>query len=271
MPGGTRQGVTQPVDALIPSADFGDPGQPRFNSSRSAGPARIRRRSSLPSSRAVVGGLLIAVAMVAVFLVASGATGGPAQQAVIARRPIAIGHRLTADDLDLAAVEVPDPTRARLFTTLDAAVGAITVAPLDADELIARAAVVATGNDLADTHDFSFPVDRERAVNGHLQPGETLDVLATYGTGDAARTEMVARGVRLLDLEEAGKATIGSNGKVVVTLAMTSADDVLRAAHASEVAAITLVRSDGAPSPGGADRYPAETTGRTGSSNGTPP
>ncbi len=271
MPGGTQQGRTQTADALLPSADFGDGGDGGRPSPRGPGPARIRRRSSLPSSRAVVGGLLIAVALVAVFLVASGATEGPTQQAVIARRPIAIGHRLTADDLDLAGVDVPDPTRARLFTTLDAAVGAITVAPLDADELIGRAAVVTTGGDPADTHDFSFPVDRERAVNGHLQPGETLDVLATYGTGDAARTEVVARGVRLLDLEDAGKATIGSNGKVVVTLAMTSADEVLRAAHASEVAAITLVRADGASSAGGADRYPAETTGRAASSTGATP
>jgi Flp pilus assembly protein CpaB len=268
MPGGTKHDRTQLADALLPSADFGDPGTAARPSTRSVGPARIRRSTSLPSSRAVVGGLLIAVAMVAVFLVASGATVGPAQQAVIARRTIAIGHRLTVDDLDLAAVDVPDPTRARLFPTLDTAVGAITVAPLDADELIGRAAVVTTGTDLADTHDFSFPVDRERAVNGHLQPGETLDVLATYGTGDDARTEVVARGVRLLDLEEAGKATIGSNGKVVVTLAMTSADDVLRAAHASEVAAITLVRSDGSSSTASADHYPAETTSRADSSAG---
>jgi hypothetical protein len=86
---------------------------------------------------------------------------------------------------------------------------------------------------------------------------------------ETARTEVVARGVRLLDLEEAGKSTIGSNGKVVVTLSLTSADDMLRTAHASEVAAITLVRADAASSAGGPDQYPPAAQAAPGSPNGT--
>jgi Flp pilus assembly protein CpaB len=207
---------------------------------------RIGRRPTLPSSRAVVGGLLVAVAMVAVFVLASGAASGPRGRAVVTSHALPLGHRIEAGDLRVEAVDLSDPLAARTFTSTDILIGAVTVAPLGADELIARSAVVDRGQTDPGSHDFSFSVDRERAVNGHLRPGEAVDVLATYGTGDSAHTLVVSRRVRLLDIEEAGKATIGSTGKVVVTLSLSSGDDVLATAHASEVAAITLVRADGA-------------------------
>jgi Flp pilus assembly protein CpaB len=114
---------------------------------------------------------------------------------------------------------------------------------------------VADGGDGAVGREFSFPVDRERAMNGRLQPGESVDVLVTYGTGDSARTLVVAPGVRLLDVTEAGKATLGSNGKVVVTLLLTDAEQLLQAAHASAVGAVTLVRSTGATPGSPLDTY----------------
>ena len=60
--------------------------------------------------------------------------------------------------------------------------------------------------------------------------------------------------MQVLDLESAGNASLGSNGKVVVTVSLGDDDQVLATAHAAEVAAITLVRSTGT-SDDGADSY----------------
>jgi len=215
---------------------------------------RLQRRAALPAGRAVVGGLLVALAMVAAFVVASGAGDGPTGRVVVVTRPLPIGHQLAADDLHVEPVDVSDALASVTFTDPDDLIGKVTVAPLTTGEIVGRSALVDLGADGAAGHAFSFPVNRERAVNGHLQPGDQIDVLATYGTGSTARTLVVARGVQVLDLESAGNASLGSTGKVVVTVSLADADQVLATAHAAEVAALTLVRSTGTTGDG-ADSY----------------
>ena len=215
---------------------------------------RLQRRAALPSGRAVVGGLIVAIAMVAAFLISSGAGDGPRGRVVVVTRSLPIGTRLAAEDLRTEPVDVTDALASVTFTNPGDLVGLVTVAPLTTDEIVGRSALVEVGADGPPGHAFSFPVDRERAVNGHLEPGDQVDVLATYGTGAGARTLVVARQVQVLDLESAGSASLGSNGKVVVTVSLGDADQVLATAHAAEVAAITLVRSTGAA----ADAHPAD-------------
>ena len=66
---------------------------------------------------------------------------------------------------------------------------------------------------------------------------------STSGTGDTARTHVVVRAALVTDIDNESGQTIGSTSTVTVTLALTSPDDVLEAAHASQVAAVTLVRA----------------------------
>src|SRR6476469_7295888 len=60
---------------------------------------RLQRRAALPSGRAVVGGLVVALAMVAAFLIASGAGDGPRGRVVVVTRSLPIGTRLAPEDL----------------------------------------------------------------------------------------------------------------------------------------------------------------------------
>src|SRR4051812_46278066 len=164
MHGGTTEQAPSPASGMTGDA------------SASARASRLaRRRTALPSSRAVVGGLLVTTSVVAMFVVASGAARGPAGRAVIANRDLPIGHRISADDIRVEAVEVPDASASQLFTTADGLIGAVTTGPLDADDLIVRSAVLASGESAAG-REFSFPLDRERAVNGRLRAGESVDV-----------------------------------------------------------------------------------------------
>src|SRR4051812_1494157 len=134
-----------------------------------------RRRAALPSGRAVAGGLLVATSMLVVFVLASGAGRAPRGRAVVATRALPIGHRLGLDDLDVIAVDVPDPAAGHLVTEPSDLLGAITTAPLQADELIVRSAVVADPG--VATRAVAFPLDRARALDGRLAPGELVDVV----------------------------------------------------------------------------------------------
>ena len=142
--------------------------------------------------------------------------------------------------------------------------GAVALAPLVQGDIVDRSSVSPTGSS-APERALSFAVGRERALDGRLQPGDSVDLLATYGTGETARTLVVARRVRLIDLDDAQRG-LDSTGKIVVTVALVDPDDVLRVAHASQVATVTLVRSSGGSGDSGGDSYSFPSAGPGGDS-----
>lgn len=210
------------------------------------GDARSRRRirpvgRGLPGSRALVGGLLVTVAVVAVFAAYAGADAAPTQRAVTVRVAVPAGHTLTADDLIDVAVELPAGAAGGTYSSIAAVEGAVTLAPLLADDLVLRSAVLPAGVS-ADRHEFSFPVDRERAVDGDLRPGESVEILATYGSGADSYTAVLARRASVIAVQTAGRGTLGSGG-LVLTVGLERADEVLDLAHAAQVAELTVVRA----------------------------
>ncbi len=238
-------------------------------------PARrlLPGRRPLPSGRAVVGGLLVALAMLISFAVANHHDAGPHQAMVVARHRIRTGTVLSNADLATEQAQLPSGAATQTFTTTAEVVGQVTLAPLDGGDVIERAQVVRPVA-APDRHELSFPIDRERALDGNLEPGQTVDLLATYGTGESAETVVVARGVRLVDVSDGSHESLESAGKLVITVALADADQALRAAHATQVAALTLVRSaasTGSGSTAGATSYslpPTDPTDATASGHG---
>jgi Flp pilus assembly protein CpaB len=226
------------------------------NGGSSRGGARRGRsgggRRSLPTGRALVGGLLVTMAAVVVFAAYAGAQERPSTSVVVARRALDPGERLGADDVEVRSVEVSSEIADRSFSDVSALSGAVTLGPVGAGELVQKGAVrldsgdsAATGAAEAAGPEFSFPVDRERALAGDVHPGEEVDLLATFGSGSDATTEVVARRARVLHVQEARTGTLGSSGRLVLTVALASDAEVVDIAHASEVAVITLVRPSG--------------------------
>lgn len=239
---GLRRRTPSPLPDDPKTPDAGSPASPR----------RSRSGHSRPNGRAVVGGLLVTVAAVTVFGAYTRADAGPGQHAVAVRGALPVGHRLTPDDLVVEPVALPPGTADATFTAVEQVLGAITLAPLEDDELVQRSAVRTDGAALPAGHEFSFPVDRERAVDGALKPGETVDLLGTYGSGGEAYTEVLARGSTVIAVQSNGRSGIGGSGGLVLTVALASADEVLDLAHAAQVADLTVVRatrSDRAASP----------------------
>ncbi len=215
--------------------------------SNDGGSSRIRTggpRRGLPTGRALVGGLLVTIAAVLVFSAYAGAQSRPSTSVVVAGRDLDPGDRLTAADLEVRTIDVPADVADRTFADTQALLGAAVLGPVAEGELVQEGAVRLTASPDGNAQpEFSFPVDRERALSGDLQAGESVDLLATFGSGSDATTEVVARGARLLHVQETRNGTLGSSGRLVLTVGLGSEDEVVDVAHASQVATITVVRA----------------------------
>lgn len=204
-------------------------------------PRVVRRRRALPNGRAVVGGFLVAVAAVGAFGVASGAGSDDRVAYVVARDDLAVGKRITPDDLTLTRLDVPPFVAERAFRSSADVVGALIVGPVARGELVQASAVVREG--VVGKH-VSFPVEAARAVDGALQPGEAVDVLVTYGTGEGATTAVVARGARMVRIRRPS-GTLSDGRNLVVTLSVDNDDSAAALAHAASAGTVTLIRVGG--------------------------
>jgi Flp pilus assembly protein CpaB len=240
----------------------GDRGAAQNESTDVAPPRPVHRRRPAVGRRALIGGLLVAVAMVGTF--ATYSTGGdkPADRVLVLRRAVRAGEPLAADDVHEERASLPAAALDSVLSSPAALAGAVALAPLQEGDVLQRSAVLLsdqiesgqTDPGLATEREFSLPVERDRALNGEIAQGETVDVLATYGTGESAYTVAVARRARVVDVAET-TGGLGSDGRIEVSLALEDADAVLRATHASVAAVVTLVRSTRALPDNGADRY----------------
>lgn len=207
----------------------------------------VRPRRSLPSGRAVVGGLLVTVAALGTFLAARGAADGPGTGYVVATRPLDTGERIDPGELRIQSLDLPNELAAQAFNGVEELEGAVALAPLRPDELVQRSAVLPSTSGGATAarsgREFSFSLPRDHAVDGTLNRGERVDLLATYGRDERAVTTVVVRDATVTRIDNRAESGIGGTADVTVTLALADADEVLRATHATDVATVTLVRA----------------------------
>jgi Flp pilus assembly protein CpaB len=232
----------------------------------------LRRRGGLPSGRAVVGGLLVIIAAVGVFAAYTQATAAPRTRWVVAKRDIQIGQRITSEDLGLIAIDLPKPMHARAFTEAGAQslVSAVAVAPIARAELIEASDVRRAEAGLIVPEEISFPINADRAVSGTLQPGERVDVLATYGGQERSYTLAVVRRALLLRVNRGGGGLESAN-TIVLTLGLNKPDEASAIAHAVNSGKVIVVRTTAAgPDQGSPDPYqqPAPPDGGPGTGTG---
>lgn len=217
-------------------------------------PVRVlSRRRALPGGRAVVGGFLIAVAIVAIFAAYSSSTARPHQMYVVAARDIPAGTRLGRSDLVLAALDVPSPIQRRVLFSSGAALiarGATTIAPISGGEPILSSAVVGRAAP-AGMREVSIQIDRARAVAGTLKTGEYVDVLGTFGNGAEAYTVTMVPHVKVISIATTANALGDLGPSQLLTFAAPNQMTAEALADANVAAQMTLVRSpDGEPDPG---------------------
>ena len=219
----------------------------KTGSSSKTAPNQPSRRVALlasrrPNTRTIVGALLVSAAGLGTFLAVTASGESQHQTVIVANRPIAVGERIESSALTTASIERGSSLASHGFSSAESVLGSVALAPLGEGELVQRSAVL-TGGPPEPAREFSFPVDRDRALNGDLRAGERVEVLATYGSGTDATTTVLARDARVIRITDAKSGSLGSSGKLILTLALSSADQLLDAAHAAQVASLTIVRS----------------------------
>ena len=202
----------------------------------------IRRRSGLPSGRAVVGGFLVALATVGMFAAYSNATAEPTTTYVVAARDLAPGDRVDASAVELVALDLPDEQRRRSYDAVEPLIDATVVEPLLAGELLQEGSLIATGAEDG-SRTVSFAIEPARAVNGTLRSGERIDLLATFGSGTQACTHLIAADVPIVAIAEATGSLVNQGGGLTVTVQIDDADQSVAVAHAANAGAMTLVRT----------------------------
>jgi Flp pilus assembly protein CpaB len=202
----------------------------------------VRRRRGLPTGRAVVGGFLVAASAVAVFAAYANASAVPSASYVIAKRPVSVGQRITAAELGVVALDLPAAQRGRAFTDVGVVAGAVALGPIAPGELIQAASVAKPDGDRGSAQ-ISFPVEGASALGGQLKPGEQVDVIVTYGSGDGAIVSTIARGALLVRVET-GSDRLGSSGAVTVVVAVDpgALEDIAKASAAGR---LTVARTTG--------------------------
>lgn len=205
-------------------------------------PRQVRRRRSLPGSRAVVGGFLVASAALGTFGAYTSANAGPEDHYVVLTRDVDAGARIAPGDLALVAAELPESQRRTVLTDLTVATGAIAVGPLAAGQLLAGSDVVKLDG-VVGRAQLSIPVEPARANNGELRRGELVDVIATATSAGSATTSTIARDAVVVRVFS-GEQSLGSSTSVVVTLSL-GAGELEAVADAGASATVTIARVSG--------------------------
>ncbi len=214
---------------------------------------RIRPPRSLPGGRAVVGALLVTAAAVATFAAYLDATAPPTGRYVVATATIEPGTRLRSleevgERFGTVALELSGEVAARAVPAsgVDALVGQVVVTPLQPGDLLTRTQLADDGGaDGAQTLSFALP--RTAAVAGGLQPGERIDVLATFGSGDAAYTAYIVRGIPLLGVAAADGGPLTDSPDLILTVGVSALREVQALGHAVNTAEVFVTRSTATP------------------------
>lgn len=213
---------------------------------RSVPPHRVLTRPRrLPGGRAVVGGLLVAVAALAAIVLATSGSGPRNVEVVVASRPIAPGDALGGDVLRVESMPVPDALVGHTYASPTGLEGTVSRSSLEPGELLQAGDVVeatAAQRAAAPAREITVQLEADRVGGGALEAGDRVDLIATYGSGADAFSTVVLVDAAVLDARTTADA-IGSSRRVVVTLALRSRAETVAVAHAADVAQVRLVRT----------------------------
>lgn len=201
----------------------------------------VARPHGMPGSRAVVGGVLIALAGLGTFLSWQRATGTPEHTYAVATRTLQPGDPLTADDIRFEPIDLPAGVSTGAFRTASDLEGRVLVAPVGEGELLQRGSLSDQGQP-DPAAEVSVALERELAVDGRLSTGDVVDVYATHDE----ETRVVAQGLRVISVTEGGGA-FDDGSELTVTLALSDAGQQVPVIHAARAGEVTLVRTTHVP------------------------
>lgn len=188
----------------------------------------------------------MAAAALAMILWSQAASAPPETSYLVAARDLSPGDRLTDADVTHVVADLPDGLAQQSFADSAVVVGATVLSPVAAGELVQVSDLIAVAGP-GGLRQMSFPVETDLALAGRLRSGELIDVVATFGSGPEATSEIVASQVPVV---RAGLAEEGLAGRfTILTVAVADDEQATALARAVRAGEIVIVRTTGATSP----------------------
>lgn len=199
----------------------------------------------------LIGGIGLVLAAVGAGLVLARTTAATAP-VLVASRVLHAGEVLRPEDVKAVHARLAGEQAALLLepADLDEMMGMTLGREVQAGALLERSSLVRARGD---TRLLSFAVARSDAVGGRVGAGDTIDVVATTGTGVDACTRVVADGLQVVEAGAAsGRAGAPTGEDGVEVTVDAPAADVIALSHAVATGRVVLVLATGAP-PAGED------------------
>ena len=203
----------------------------------------VRRRRPLPGGRAVVGGFLVAVAVVGTVAAQNVASGPPSTRYVVAAGALPAGRTIGPSDLTTRAIHLPEPLAQRAYGDPRPLLGRVLAATLAEGELV-QASALAQRGPAAGEREVSFSPDPSRSLGQRVAPGDLVDLYTSAGQGEVSRTTLVASSVRVIDRQ----SRQGAAG-FIYTVALADLDEVESVVAAAASGSLTVVRATAAGQP----------------------
>jgi Flp pilus assembly protein CpaB len=198
----------------------------------------IERHRGLPGGRAVIGGVLMGLAAVGVYVTYAQAQSDPTDPVVVAARDLQVGEVLGVGDLRVIEADLPEPTAGGAFSSTEAVVGRVVLGPIADGELV-QAGALTDGPASPDLHEVALRLPPGQIALGRLKAGERVDVFATVDD----RTTSVVRGAAVVQIEADDSGSLTSSREVTLIVAVPSGDAVAAVVHALRTGDVTVVRS----------------------------
>lgn len=204
----------------------------------------VARRAEVPSWLNLRTGL--GLVLFAISLVSGSAVLGTADDAAgvwAARRDLAEGTVLSAEDLEAVAVKLPERQLASYLGASTQLPGTTLVRPLRRGELIPAAWVADEG--AGSSRSIAVPLTADHAVGGELRPGDRVDVFATVrGIRGESKTTLLVGAAEVEDLLHSQGMVMENDSFAGITLSV-SPEDAAKIAYAIRTADLDVVRVEG--------------------------
>ena len=216
----------------------------------------IRSRKRLPSGRAVLGGLLVSLAVVAVLVASRMGEDATFQDVVVASQELAPGTVIEPGHIQQVRMRLSEDANF-VISTPESIIGSVVLGPVGANEFlqvsnIAEGTPDALPSGLAEV---SIEIEPGRAP-ARISSGELVSVLATFSNGDSSRTVLVADRVVVLSYDN-GAADDFGGGDTVLRLGVDSGHTASAIVTAAITGDVSIVGVTGANEV----QIPAETMG----------
>lgn len=205
----------------------------------------LRVKKRLPSGRAVLGGLLVSLAVVAVLIASRIGEDATFQDVVVARQELAPGTVIEAEHIEQVRMRLANEANF-VVSNPDAIIGSVVLGPVGANEFLQVSNIAVSGPDTLPSGlaEVSIEIEPSRAP-ARIASGELVSLLATFEDSDGSRTVLIADRVVVLSYDD-GDVDDFSGGDTVLRLGVSDGDVASAIVSAAITGDVSVVGVTGA-------------------------